>query len=76
MLLIFFLSFESSGINTSLPIQLEAKVNEYLSLIMKLIFAFGLSFQLPVILSLLARIGMIDSKKGTIRAAFVDFSFT
>ena len=58
----FFLSFESSGINTRLPIQLEAKVNEYLSLIMKLIFAFGLSFQLPVILSLLARIGMIDSR--------------
>ena len=58
----FFLSFESSGINTRLPIQLEAKVNEYLSLIMKLIFAFGLSFQLPVILSLLARIGMVDSR--------------
>ena len=57
----FFLSFESSGIITNLPIQLEAKVNEYLSLIMKLIFAFGLSFQLPVILSLLARIGLIDS---------------
>tara|TARA_B100001123_G_C15122021_1_gene951758 strand:- start:124 stop:897 length:774 start_codon:yes stop_codon:yes gene_type:complete len=58
----FFLSFESSGINTNLPIQLEAKVNEYLSLIMKLIFAFGLSFQLPVALSLLARVGAIDSK--------------
>ena len=58
----FFLSFESSGLTTSLPIQLEAKVNEYLSLIMKLIFAFGLSFQLPVILSLLARIGIIDSR--------------
>ena len=57
----FFLSFESSGLNTSLPIQLEAKVNEYLSLIMKLIFAFGLSFQLPIVLSLLARIGIVDS---------------
>ena len=43
-------------------IQLEAKVNEYLSLVMRLIFAFGLSFQLPVVLSLLARIGLVDSK--------------
>ena len=58
----FFLSFESSGISTNLPIQLEAKVNEYLSLIMKLIFAFGISFQLPVVLSLLARIGIVDSQ--------------
>ncbi len=58
----FFLSFESAGLSTSLPIQLEAKVNEYLSLVMKLIFAFGLSFQLPVVLSLLARIGVIDSE--------------
>ena len=58
----FFMSFESAGLTTSLPIQLEAKVNEYLSLVMKLIFAFGLSFQLPVVLSLLARVGVVDSE--------------
>ena len=58
----FFLSFETSSQVTSLPIQLEAKVNEYLSLIMRLIFAFGISFQLPVLLSLLARAGFINSE--------------
>ena len=58
----FFLSFETPAQINSLPIQLEAKVNEYLSLIMRLIFAFGISFQLPVLLSLLARVGFIDSK--------------
>jgi sec-independent protein translocase protein TatC len=58
----FFLSFETSSQINSLPIELEAKVNEYLSLIMKLIFAFGLSFQLPVLLSLLAQAGFVDSK--------------
>jgi sec-independent protein translocase protein TatC len=58
----FFLSFESSAQLGGLPIQLEAKVNEYLSLFMRLIFAFGISFQLPVLLSLLARVGFIDSQ--------------
>jgi len=57
----FFLTFETTSQVGTLPIQLEAKVNEYLSLIMRLIFAFGISFQLPVLLSLLARAGFIDS---------------
>ena len=58
----FFLSFETLGSNTTLSIQLEAKVNEYLSLIMRLIFAFGISFQLPILLNLLARIGVVNSE--------------
>ena len=58
----FFLSFETVGSTSSLPIQLEAKVNEYLSLIMRLIFAFGISFQLPILLNLLARIGVVNSE--------------
>jgi|TARA_B100001063_G_scaffold218952_1_gene222701 sec-independent protein translocase protein TatC len=57
----FFLSFETIGSDSNLPIQLEAKVNEYLSLIMRLIFAFGISFQLPILLNLLARIGIVNS---------------
>jgi sec-independent protein translocase protein TatC len=58
----FFLSFQATGVDGSLPIELEPRISEYLSLIMRLIFAFGISFQLPVILSLLARIGIINSE--------------
>jgi sec-independent protein translocase protein TatC len=57
----FFLSFETPGGNGTLAIQLDAKVSEYLDFVMTLIFAFGLCFQLPVLLGLLGRVGIISS---------------
>jgi sec-independent protein translocase protein TatC len=57
----FFLSFQSIGGAGSLQVTLQAKVSEYLSLVMKLVFAFGVAFELPVVLTLLAKVGIIDS---------------
>ena len=58
----FFLSFEQSAGNGILPMQLEPKVDEYLSLIMRLIIAFGICFELPVLIVLLTKVGLTNSK--------------
>ncbi|MDX2082803.1 MAG: twin-arginine translocase subunit TatC [Rickettsiales bacterium] len=57
----FFASFEIQGSAASLPIQLEARISEYLNLVTDLLFGFGVAFQLPILLLFLIRVGLLSA---------------
>ncbi|MGF7007068.1 twin-arginine translocase subunit TatC [Aminobacter sp. BE322] len=62
MVMWFFLAMQQAGGDGEVQISLLPKVSEYLSLIMTLIFSFGLVFQLPVVTTLMARVGLVSSR--------------
>ncbi|MCM2397552.1 twin-arginine translocase subunit TatC [Rhizobium sp. S95] len=62
MVMWFFLAMQQAPGEGEVAISLMPKVSEYLSLIMTLVFSFGLVFQLPVVTTLLARVGILESK--------------
>ncbi|WP_349367104.1 MAG: twin-arginine translocase subunit TatC [Nitratireductor rhodophyticola] len=77
MVMWFFLSMQQVGPDNTVQISLLPKVSEYLGLIMTLILSFGLVFQLPVVTTLMVRVGLLtstglaDKRKYAIVAAFV-----
>ena len=76
----FFLSYQNLN-SSGVPIRLEAKMGEYLSLMMRFIFAFGLAFQLPVCLGLMAKVRLVTHtslkkfRKFAIVIAFLSAAF-
>ena len=58
----FFLSYQFTGTESSLPTEVEPRISEYLNLVMRLIFAFGVAFELPVVLMLLAKVGIVTAQ--------------